>query len=57
MKSSRKHSQSIVEYLLLLTVLLLVFFAAFANKESPLRKGLNEYVEELGDAVSDVIDK
>ena len=49
------HSQVAVEYLLLLAVLLLMLLSTFANEDSSLRKGIKEYVDELGDSVADVI--
>ena len=56
MRLNLRLSQTTVEYLLLITVLLLVFLATFSNPNRGMRRGIETYVENLGDAISGIID-
>lgn len=55
MKVKRNKVQVSLEYLLLLTVILLVLLASLAKDSSVLRKGINDYVDELGASISNII--
>lgn len=56
MKKKKKLSQVAMEYMLLLTVLLIVLLAALAGDASPLRRGISDYVDGLGGSIANVID-
>jgi len=56
-KFKLKKAQVALEYLLLLSVLLLVLLASLAKDSSVLRAGINEYVDELGSSIADIINK
>lgn len=57
MRLNLRLSQTTVEYLLLITVLLLVFLAALGvRREGNLRDGIETYVDRLGDRISEIIE-
>jgi len=56
MRLNLRFSQTTVEYLLLITVLLLVFLAALGSSQGGLRRGIEAYVDGLGDTISEIIE-
>ena len=56
MRLNLRLSQSTVEYLLLITTLLLVFLATFSNPDRGMRRGIETYVDNLGDAICEIIE-
>ena len=56
MKLDLRRAQTMVEYLLLISVLLLVFLAAISSPQGALRQGLERYVDRLGDTVGGIIE-
>lgn len=47
--------QGTLEYLLVLTAVLLAIIAAVASSNGPVRKGLNSYVTGVGDKIGDIV--
>lgn len=54
---TNKRAQSTLEYILVLVVILLAMLAAFASKNSPIRTGLKNFFDELGNTVGGVMDE
>lgn len=49
--------QSALEYLLILTAVLLVIIAAVASSNGPVRKGLSNYVTGTGDKIGEIVNE
>ena len=55
MRSDLRVSQTTVEYLVLVAVLLLVFLSALGSSNGALRTAIERYVNALGGVISDTI--
>lgn len=56
LKMIRKNSQSTLEYVLVLTVILLAIIAAVAPRNGPIRSGLRGYFTQLGAKIGGIMD-
>ena len=50
-----KKAQSILEYVLVLTVVLLAIIVAIGSPEGPIRTGLSNFFEQLGAMVGEIV--
>jgi hypothetical protein len=51
-----KQAQSTLEYILVLVAILLVLLAAIGRNSSPIRTGLSNYLNELGNKIGGIMD-
>ncbi len=52
-----KQAQSILEYVLVLTVVLLAILAAIGSSSGPIRLGLENFFDQLGTMIDGIIKK
>ncbi len=52
-----KKAQSILEYVLVLTVVLLAILAAIGSQRGPIRLGLKNFFDQLGTMIGGIIEQ
>lgn len=52
-----KTPQAVLEYLLLLTVLIIVLLAVFGNESSSLRQSIEDYIDNFGNITASVVNQ
>ena len=52
---NNKRAQSILEYVLMLTVVLLVIIVAIGSESGPIRTGLSNFFNQLGAMIGEIV--